>query len=440
MRTWTPSLRGRLVWLSLASLWLTALASAADRQTGLRWEGRIRAEVAGRLSAPQALTKAKTIGELAGQYAWSEHVRLRLASRAFYDAVYALTDTFPDAVARDQDAEVALRQAQLDLSFGNFDAHLGLQQIVWGEAVGTFIADVVNPKDFREFVLPEFRDIRRPLWAVDLTYHLAKGLVIEGVWTPDLRFNTLPRPGAAFAVFRPPPPPGVTVVTAPTRTPALTLGHSQGGLRLSWLTGGWDLALFYYDAFDAFPTNVRHTTPSRITITPQHTRVHILGATLGKALEPFVLRGEIVATLDKFLQTSDLGDRDGVERRHVVDYLLGVDYTLFDQVIVGVQFLQHLVPGGTAQLRDEQQRRGVVNSAMSVRLETSLFEQTLIPQVLYVVNFERGDYRLSPRAVYHLTPAVTLTLGAHLFSGPHDTLYGQFRAHDMVYTEVSAKF
>jgi len=37
---------------------------------------------------------------------------------------------------------------------------LGRQQIVWGEAIGTFVTDVVNPKDFREFVLPDFSELR----------------------------------------------------------------------------------------------------------------------------------------------------------------------------------------------------------------------------------------------------------------------------------------
>lgn len=140
------------------------------------------------------------------------------------------------------------------------------------------------------------------------------------------------------------------------------------------------------------------------------------------------------------MQTSDPRDRDGVVRTTTFDYLLGVESTLFDTLSVSVQFLQHLVPGGTPQLRDAQQRRGAINTALSVRLEMRLFEQALVPQVLGIVNLERGDSRLSPKVVYRVTNALTLALGAHFFGGPRDTLYGQFAAKDSCYTELLYTF
>jgi hypothetical protein len=100
-------------------------------------------------------------------------------------------------------ASSRLRQALLAISAGPFDVRLGRQQVVWGEATGTFITDVVNPKDFREFVLPEFTQLRLSLWAVNGTYHLAAGLNLEGVWTPDIRFNRVGKPGSEFQ-FQPP--------------------------------------------------------------------------------------------------------------------------------------------------------------------------------------------------------------------------------------------
>ena len=48
----------------------------------------------------------------------------------------------------------------------SFDFVVGKQQIVWGTADKLPILDVVDPFDFREFVLPEFADARVPLWSV----------------------------------------------------------------------------------------------------------------------------------------------------------------------------------------------------------------------------------------------------------------------------------
>ena len=80
---------------------------------------------------------------------------------------------------------------------------VGRQQIVWGEAIGTFITDVVNPKDFREFILPEFTELRIPIWALDFTYRLAPNVTFEGVWTPDTMSNRLAKKGAEYQ-FTPP--------------------------------------------------------------------------------------------------------------------------------------------------------------------------------------------------------------------------------------------
>src|SRR6266849_5500825 len=106
----------------------------ADWLSALRVRGRVAEEFAYRLHDPGDVSKLKTLGWLEGKYTISEAASLRVAI--------------------------------LTLSRGDFDARLGRQQIVWGEAISTFVTDVVNPKDFREFVLPDFSEIRIPIWAL----------------------------------------------------------------------------------------------------------------------------------------------------------------------------------------------------------------------------------------------------------------------------------
>ncbi len=59
---------------------------------------------------------------------------------------------------------------------------------------------------------------------------------------------------------------------------------------------------------------------------------------------------------------------------------------------------------------------------------------------MFTVGVNRGDYRLSPRLDYHLTGALTVSIGADLFSGPRDTLYGQFADKDHLYIEMEYRF
>src|SRR6267142_4527443 len=189
-----------------AAILLLGVAASACADEGeppewvkaLRLRGRLAEEFAYRLHDPGDVSKLKTLGWLEGKYTFSDSANLRVATRGYYDAVFAATDRYPDNVQRNQERELELREGILSLSHGNFDVRLGRQQIVWGEAISTFVTDVVNPKDFREFVLPDFTELRMPLYALDAQWRLAKNVTLEGVWTPDTAHNRLPKKGAEF--------------------------------------------------------------------------------------------------------------------------------------------------------------------------------------------------------------------------------------------------
>ena len=157
--------------LTTVALLCVASAAAAE-ESALRLRARAAEEFAYRLHDPGDVSKLRTTGWLDAKYAFSEAVSLRVGTRAWYDAVFDATDRYPANVERDQKTEVSLREAVLGVSSGDFDVRVGRQQIVWGEAISTFITDVVNPKDFREFILPDFSELRIPIWAIDASPYL----------------------------------------------------------------------------------------------------------------------------------------------------------------------------------------------------------------------------------------------------------------------------
>ncbi|HEV8441788.1 MAG TPA: DUF1302 family protein [Methylomirabilota bacterium] len=442
----------RLLALTAVVLALCGAAGAEDAEReslpdwlkALRVRGRLAEEFAYRLHDPGDVSKLKTIGWLEGKYAFSEAVSLRVATRAWYDAVFEATDRYPANVERDQKFQFDLREALLSISRGDFDLRLGRQQIVWGEAIGTFITDVVNPRDFREFLLPEFSELRIPIWALDFTYRLRQGLTFEGVWTPDTRINTLPKQGAEFQFapipyrFRNP------VVHLPDNPDEFSLARSEGGFRLSALVSGWDMSLIYYDQADKTLVLFQRRVPQPggpdvVVLEPKHPRLHIVAATLAKSVEPVVLRGEVAVSVGKRYVTTDPLDGDGVVRRDTIDYLVGVDYTFASTVDAALQVSQKILTGSASNLT----RGGVegrVTTSVALRLTTGFFDNTLNPTVLFVVNANRGDFRLSPRIDYLLSGAVTLSVGADLFEGSPRTLYGQFDRNDRVWVTATWRF
>lgn len=439
----------------VAALALSALASPALAQSrgddsspewlkALRLRGRVKEEVAYRLHDPGDLSKLRTTAWLDGKVTFTESANLRLEGRGWWDGVFDATDRYRANVERDQETDVSLRQALLSLSLGNLDVRLGRQQIVWGEAISTFVTDVVNPRDFREFILPEFSEIRIPLWALDVAYHLAEGLTVEGVWTPDTRFNKIGKQGSEFRFqapryrFRSP------VVRLPDNPDEFSVARSAGGFRVSYLVAGWDLSLIYHDGEDK--TAVFHQRRvsfapgfETVVLEPRHERLRIVGGTVAKSIEPVVIRAEAALSVGKRYETTDPLDRDGVVRRDTLDYLAGIDYTFLGTIDTALQFSQKVLTGPATHLT----RGGVqaqVTSSLALRVTTGFFDNTLNPTILAVVNLNRGDYRISPKLEYQVTGALTLTAGADLFAGPVDTLYGQFHSNDRVYVDLTWKF
>ena len=74
---------------------------------------------------------------------------------------------------------MGLRRAVTTFTGPGWTIHAGLQQVVWGEAIGMLIADVVNPKDYRQFLVPDMDDIRILLGAIDAQKDLGKGSKLE---------------------------------------------------------------------------------------------------------------------------------------------------------------------------------------------------------------------------------------------------------------------
>jgi len=442
----------RLVVLTAVALCLVTAAARAedgDREgadwlKGLRVRGRLAEEFAYRLHDPGDVSKLRTTGWLEGKYSFSEAVSLRMAGRAWYDAVFDATDRYRANVESDQKTEFDLREALLSVSRGDLDVRLGRQQIVWGEAISSFVTDVVNPRDFREFILPDFSELRIPIWALDVTYRLAPGLSFEGVWTPDARINKVPKQGAEFQFappafrFRNP------VIRLPDNPDEFSVARSEGGFRLSALMSGWDLSLIYYDAADKNPVFFQRRLPQPvgpdvIALEPRHPRLHIVGATLGKSLEPVVLRSEVALTIGKRYETTNPLDGDGVVRRDTLDYLVGVDHTFFSKIDTTLQLSQKILTGSATNLSRGAVEAQVTTSA-ALRVTTGFFDNTLNPTLLFVVNANRADYRVSPRIDWLVSGAVTLSVGADVFEGPRRTLYGQFDRNDRVYVTTTWRF
>ena len=398
-------------------------------------DGYIKNETAYRLSEPGGFTKVKNIFFLRKTGSLSADISYKVSGRLFYDAIFDLTDNYPEAVRKDQEFEGDIRDTYLDISGGDLDLRIGKQQVVWGEAVGLFFADVVNAKDLREFVLPDFDYIRIPQWATDIEY--TKGHAhLEFVWIPLLEFNKLGVPGSDF--FMPVAiPQGVMATSRSIKEPSDSLKNSEADARASYLTGGWDLSVFHLYTWDKFPVNLRTiVNPSLYTFHPEHRRLNISGFTFAKEVNDIIFKGEFIYNNGKYFSVLDKNDTNGVVKRDYIDYLLGIDYTLFERVDLNAQFMQRVISDYEPTLF----REAHISSSASIWLKTGFLENTIEPEILFVSDLKERDMMLRPRVNFKFRENWQTRIGADIFGGGEEGIFGQFNNRDRIYGEVRYDF
>jgi len=397
--------------------------------------GFIKHETAYRIAEPQDFTKIRNTFYLASTGTLSEHVSYKASARALYDAVFDLTDNYPQAVEDDQESEADLRETYLDISAGDWDLRLGKQNIVWGEAVGLFFADVVNAKDLREFVLPDFDFIRIPQWAADMEY-TKEAFHLELVWIPVPEVNKIGVAGSEFPMAVPVPS-GVTPVISGTAEPGSGLEGSELGARASYLVNGWDLSLFHLYTWDKFPAMNRAVfSPTVYLFSPDHKRLNISGLTFSKEVNDAVLKGEFVYFNGKHFSVTDAADDDGLLKKDYLDYLVGVDYTFFDKLDFNFQFMQRIIFGFDDRIFREKR----VRSSVSVWFKTGFRENRIEPELLVITGIDELDMLLRPSVSFRVLGNLQAKLGLDIFEGPIDGIFGQYRDRDRVYAEARYDF
>lgn len=349
--------------------------------------------------------------------------------------------------------ELELRDAALEwtgrLGPARLDVTLGKQQVVWGQSLGLRILDVVNPQDYREFLLDDFNDSRLT------TFGLNAGAWIHG-WTvqalafPDFEPNHLPAADGEFALdpdlpgflpalasFTAPPlvPRPFTIVRLEDeRTPHDWRWSTTGfGARVARTFHGVDLALHYWDAFDPAQTWRRRIEVARgpggaalpvNVLRAEHVRVHTLGGAFSTAVGSFTLWGEGTLTWGRAFATDDLAHHDGFVRRPDLQSVIGVDWTGLDPLFANVQWIQSVVLDHEDAIEVDR-----VRTWLTLLLRLPLRHETVIPQLFLLYGPNDHETWIRPAVEWKATDRLSFTVGADLFTGARSGLFGQY-AHE----------
>jgi hypothetical protein len=348
--------------------------------------------------------------------------------------------------------ELELRELYVDAYLGSTYLRLGKQQIVWGEADGLKVLDLVNPQNFREFILDEFEDSRIPLWSVKWEVPVGGSWNAQLVLVPDQTYHQVPAPGAVFAPTSPelvPRLPADTPVTVrEPRVPDHPLEDADAGVQLSAYLGGWDVTLNYLYHYADTPAVSVTRDVAGVAIQSRYYRTHTFGGTLSNAFGDFTLRSEIGYSTDRHFPASAgaisgsrtepprkrAGDDVGLVKTGELSYVVGIDWMGLTDTLVSAQLFQSWADVGDAAERDAWE------SDATLLVERNLRNDTIKLGVLAIHDLDRGDGVVTGTVSYDYQSNVRLRLAASTFYGSARGRFGQFDGRDRVLLGVEYGF
>jgi hypothetical protein len=343
---------------------------------------------------------------------------------------------------------VDLREAYVNMYAGPFDLRLGQQVIVWGRADAINPTNNLTPSDLRVHS-PNEDDRRIGNFAARASLNF-EPIRIEGVWVPLYSPSELPFTLPAGAALVQPRFPDFNIKNG-TEAARVHLELPAFEASVSYLYGYAPLPGFEYAG--NFETGANyHVDVRRVAYNQQ-----VIGADFATTIADWLgVRGEAALRQPFHYKTRNYAPKPDLM------YVLGIDHT-FDTVSVIAQYvgkytfewekppppglygIDYLATAGSLDPdipKDQQTVSDSVYSAIyphnqqiygqekqvqhmaSLRVEWLALHQTLSMSALGLVNFSTGEWVAFPKVGYHITDALVATVGAELYEGPHDTLFG----------------
>lgn len=333
----------------------------------------------------------------------------------------------------DNRSDIDLREFYLDLAGDKGKLRLGRQQVVWGKTDGLRLLDLINPQDFREFILDDFIDSRIPLWMARGDYYFGDD-TLQLLFIPDVRLNKTAGPGDRFE-----PQFLKQIRSAPLplqegKDPSTHLSNSEFGLRYSGFAKGWDYSFNYFYSWEDNPLYFREDIGGTLTNVKKNKRLKMLGGAFSRAFGSVVLRGEAALNMGRYFSTIDPLHPEGQVQKDEIKTAIGLDYSRGNWFVSGQVF--------ETLIRDYES--GIVNDRLttSISLMTTydLLNETLRLKLLNIFGANNSDNLGRFSATYLINDQWKIMGGLALFNGPTSSFLGQFGDADRTEIELTYSF
>ncbi len=448
----------RFLWV----LPLFLLFSPVYAQENFSFSGYLKNETSLRIEGMNNdLSKEKNIMMLAGQYKIKgDDLVLFTKFRYWYDAAYDSRDKL------DADQHYMghvqrtdwLRDCYLDYTNGSWFLRLGKQQVAWGQADGVTVLDRVNPLDLSEFWLPDFEDIRIPLWMANINYSPKINSNIQFLVIPDFEQSSAAPPGSPFA-FRSTNLFGNVQKTYGTGVntimPPKKFENSTFALQWQDKVGDLTYTLNFLNGFYTTGRSVQVGTQNYYSRTFKRWRIY--GSSFNKTftnpgpMQGITLRGDFAYYNDEPTYYGDPvgGSTKGFKRWDNKFWILGVDKNILTRWTASFQFgqyiMEHAKVGNTVPQFVYPMNSYTygpadpVENILTFKLSSHFLNDRLMPEVSWS-GTDDNQGKLSPKINFEIKDNLWLTVGIHYFYGNEWDSNGQYRDQSQLYTNLKYTF
>lgn len=202
----------------------------------------------------------------------------------------------------------------------------GLQNISWSETFGFNILDLVNPRDWSEYVFEDLSWVQLPVWALKNSL-IFGSFKLQAIYVPRARNAILPKAGSYYD----PLPENLALFGREDFSKKKLFKDDEKGVRIEYLFDfGLDLSLMTYEHFNRSPTY--YFENGRLKIADKKLQSYAMSFTYANG--GMVLRGDTLKTLKQPYFSSDLSYAEKDELQGIY----GMDYTFENQFILGAQY------------------------------------------------------------------------------------------------------
>jgi hypothetical protein len=323
----------------------------------------------------------------------------------------------------------ALRELYWERQIDNTFWRIGKQQVVWGEADGVKLVDLVNPQSYQEFILPSSDDSRIPVWMLNIEHSLNQETNIQVLWIPDASTHEIAPVGSPFRITSalqvPQQNSSQDVRLVSPSAPKRIIKDSDFGLKLSRFWNGWDVTLNYlYHTIDE-PVFETRIDSSGVSVVGDYRRSHMLGGTASSAFDDWTLRVELAFESDRYHRNRQT--QSGISKANQWGSVIGADFQGWSDQFLSLQWYQSQINGKVDGLIKAQQE-----DTLTLLWEVSMLNDTLTLSLQQLYSVDHRDGLSRPKLSYNLFSNLDVFTSVDHFFGSQDGLYGQFGDSDRI--------